>query len=217
MSFAGRGLTCIRGDRLVFQNLDFEVAPGSALVLEGPNGSGKSSLLRVVSGLLGAAAGELTWQGRPISEDAEGHRARLHYVGHQDAVKPVFTVAENLRFWATMHGGDFPEGGIAGALERLAIDHLADLPARLLSAGQRRRLNLARIVASWAPLWLLDEPTTSLDAASSAMVRDLVAEHCAAGGLVMMATHLSLDLPTASVLRMERFAPAVLDDDEAAA
>ncbi len=211
MSFAGQELTCIRGDRLVFSDLDFSVSPGEALVVEGPNGSGKSSLLRLAAGLLRPAAGGLTWKGRPLAEDPDSHHARLHYVGHLEAVKPVFTVEENLHFWATMHGGGHggDRGGdrgvgqdVGAALERLGIDHLADMPAGFLSAGQRRRLNLARIIAAHAPLWLLDEPTTALDVSATAMVRDLIVEHVAAGGLVMMATHIHLDLPGARTLHL---------------
>ncbi len=194
---AGRGLECVRGERTVFSGIDFAVPPGGALVLRGPNGSGKSSLLRLIAGLLEPAAGTITWNGEPVDDDAEAHHARLRYVGHLDAVKPALTVAENLAFWAGLHGGG---RGSAAALDRLGLGHLADVPAQLLSAGQRRRLALARIVAAPAPLWLLDEPTVTLDEEAVGVVEALIAAHRADGGLVVVATHTGLQLPEAEAL-----------------
>jgi heme exporter protein A len=185
--FSGRGLACRRGERDVFLELGFRVEAGGALVLRGPNGSGKSSLLRCMAGLLSPIAGELAWDGRPIALDPEAHRARLHYVGHLDAIKPVLTVAENLRTWAALRGAS--TGAIGEALARLAIDGLARLPARLLSAGQRRRLALARLLVAPAQLWLLDEPTNALDDEGAARFAEIVADHRAKGGLVVLATH----------------------------
>lgn len=207
MSFAGHNLDCIRGDRMVFADLDFAATPGHALVLEGPNGSGKSSLLRIAAGLLRPAAGTLTWNGEDVADDPDAHRARLHYVGHLDAIKPVFTVAENIRFWAGLRGAGNLDKAVADALDTFAIGHLADIPGRMLSAGQKRRANLARIVAAPAPLWLLDEPTTSLDAATTAVVRDLITRHCAGGGVVMLATHAPLHIPGQSVLTLSGARP----------
>src|SRR6185312_7906971 len=157
-AFSGRSLACRRGERLVFAGLDFVVPPGGALVLTGPNGSGKSSLLRLMAGLTPPEAGLLGWDGVPLRQDPAAHRARLHFIGHHDAVKPVLTVAETLAFWAGMRGS----GDITAALQRFRLAPLAQSPCRLLSAGQRRRLALARLVASPAALWLLDEPTTGL-------------------------------------------------------
>ena len=194
---AGRGLECVRGERTVFSGLDFAAPPGGALVLRGPNGSGKTSLLRLIAGLLEPAAGTITWNGEPVDDDAEAHHARLRYVGHLDAVKPALTVAENLAFWAGLHGGG---RGSAAALDRLGLGHLADVPAQLLSAGQRRRLALARIVAAPAALWLLDEPTVTLDEDAVGVVEALIAAHRADGGLVVVATHTSLQLPEAEAL-----------------
>ncbi len=194
---AARGLACVRGERTVFTGVGFALPMGGALVLRGPNGSGKSSLLRLIAGLLAPAAGIIAWNGAPVEEDAEAHHARLRYVGHLDAVKPALTVAENLAFWAGLHGGG---PGWAAALDRLGIGHLADVPAQLLSAGQRRRLALARIVAAPAPLWLLDEPTVTLDEDAVGAVEALIAGHRADGGLVVVATHAGLDLPGAGAL-----------------
>ncbi|MGF1610653.1 MAG: heme ABC exporter ATP-binding protein CcmA [Kiloniellales bacterium] len=200
--FEGRGLTCIRSERLVFAGLDFALPPGGALLLTGPNGSGKSSLLRLMAGLLPPAAGALLWDGRPITEDPEAHRARLHYLSHLDAVKPVLTARENLAFWAALHGGE--AGNADAALERLGLAPLAELPGRLLSAGQKRRLALARVAAAPAGLWLLDEPTVALDQDSIARFTALLAEHRKGGGRVVAATHIALDLPDARRIDMAK-------------
>ncbi len=207
--FAARGLACIRGERSVFAGVGFAIAPGGVLLLRGPNGSGKSSLLRLLAGLLAPAAGTITWHGAPVADDPEAHHARLRYVGHLDAVKPVLTVAENLTFWAGLLGS--PDGATDAAkraLDRLGIDHLADVPAQLLSAGQRRRLGLARLVAAPAPLWLLDEPTVTLDGASVAIVETMIAEHRAAGGLAIVASHGGLAAPDAATLDLGRLGGA---------
>lgn len=203
--FAGERIACVRGERLVFQDLDFALETGGALVLRGPNGSGKSSLLRVATGLLPAEAGALTWDGNDIGDDVPAHRARLHYVSHQDPVKPAFTVRENLEFWAEL-GGHLEAA--SGALAAFGIADLADVPARFLSSGQRRRLNLARIAAVPAPLWLLDEPTVGLDDLAVEALGRVIRDHRARGGMVMAATHLDLGLADASVLTLAVPRPA---------
>jgi len=200
MRFTAEGLGCVRGERQVFADVNFAVEPGGALVLEGPNGSGKSSLLRLSALLLQPAAGRLAWDGQAIADDPEAHRARLFYIGHLDALKPAFTVLDNLGFWGRLAGS--APAAVDAALERIGLDHLADLPARFLSAGQRRRLNLARLLLAPRTLWLLDEPTTSLDAAATATLAEMIAEHRAAGGMVMAATHVDLGLRAAATLRL---------------
>jgi heme exporter protein A len=202
--FAGRDLACRRGERLVFAGLSFRVAAGETLLLRGPNGSGKSSLLRCMAALLTPAAGLQTWDDRPLAADADGHRARLRYLGHQDAVKPALTVRENLAVWQRLRGGG-ESAAIDAALDDLGIGHLADLPARLLSAGQRRRLALARLPASPGALWLLDEPATALDEDGAARFRRLVARHCAGGGLVVLSSHA--DFAADRALALADFAP----------
>ena len=188
--FVGRQLVCVRGGRVVFAGLGFRVEAGGALVLAGPNGSGKSSLLRLMAGLAHPAAGVLAWGGEDVAADPATHRARVHYVGHLDAVKPDLTVAENLVFWAALRGGSDGAGArTRTALEAFGIPHLADVPGRYLSAGQRRRLNLARILAAPAPLWLLDEPKTALDTDAAGRVDAAVASHRAEGGMVVMSMH----------------------------
>ena len=188
--FVGRQLLCARGGRTVFADLDFRIAAGGALVLAGPNGSGKSSLLRLMAGLARPAAGVLAWGGNDVAEDPATHRARVHYVGHLDAVKPALTVAENLGFWAALCGGsDGAEARTRAALDAFGIAQLGDVPGRYLSAGQRRRLNLARILAASAPLWLLDEPKTALDTDAAERVDAAIASHRAEGGMVVMSMH----------------------------
>ena len=200
--FSGSGLTCFRGERIVFRGLDFDVGGGGILHLIGPNGSGKSTLLRVMAGLLPVIEGGLAWDGAPLAEDRDGHRARLIFVGHQDAVKGALSVAENLQFWRAMGGS--ATGNIEAALERFNIGGLAELPARFLSAGQRRRLNLARLAAVPAALWLLDEPTTSLDTASAAILEDEIKRHTGNGGSVVMASH-GRDPSDGRVLELVRY------------
>lgn len=195
--FGAQSLACIRGDRLVFAGVSFAVAPGSALVVRGPNGTGKSSLLRLLAGFLPAAQGHVLWNGAQIRPTQEEHRARLLYVGHLDAVKPALSVRENLGFWAAQAG---QAGRVDAALSCFDLASLADLPGRFLSAGQRRRVNLARLAAIPAPLWLLDEPSVSLDAESLGLLAQLIADHLARGGLVLAASHVDFGLARAAVL-----------------
>ncbi len=198
--FTGHALTCIRGERLVFAGLDFAIGPGEALMLVGANGSGKSSLLRLMAGLLRPADGAVRWGGESIAIDPEAHNARLHYVGHLDPVKAALTVAENLAFWAN------GAGAVAPALETFDSLSLADVPGRFLSAGQKRRANLARLAASAASLWLLDEPTTALDARATACLMKAIARHRAGGGMVAISTHADLALDGARRLDLDTFA-----------
>jgi heme exporter protein A len=177
--------------------LSFTVPAGGALVLAGPNGSGKSTLLRLLAGLVRPAAGQVLWDGTDALVDLARHGRRVAYVGHQDAVKPGLTVTENLHFAASVSGRP-----IAGALSALGLEALADLPARMLSAGQKRRLALSRLALSDAPLWLLDEPTLGLDTGSIERFGRLLAAHRAGGGIVVAATHVPLPLPDAAGLRL---------------
>jgi len=189
------GLAAFRGERLVFSEVDFAVRAGGMLLLTGPNGSGKSTLLRLLAGLLRPAAGMLTWDGANVFADLSAHVGRVAYVGHQDAVKPGLTAVENLRFAARLNGGV-----VQDALDAVGLEELGDLPARMLSAGQRRRLALARFVLSRAPLWLLDEPTLGLDAASVDRFGVMLDAHRAGGGMAVAATHLPLPVGEAAEL-----------------
>jgi heme exporter protein A len=187
-TFSGHDLTCIRGERLVFRGLSFAVTAGGALALRGPNGAGKSTLLRLCAGFIAPAQGKLAWDGADVSADDEAWRARLAYVGHADPIKAGLTLRDNLAFWAALGGG----GAVGAALDAFGLSALADTPGRFLSAGQKRRANLARLLVQKATLWLLDEPTTALDSASVARLADAVAAHRAGGGMVMAATHIDL-------------------------
>lgn len=181
----------------VVQPFSTNITPGTVTCLIGPNGAGKSTLLRMLAGLLRPAEGAVLWSGQDVAADPAAHAARLRYLSHQDALKPALTVAENLAFFAALWGG-----AVAPALAAVALDGLADLPARVLSSGQKRRLALARLALAPAPLWLLDEPTTGLDAASVERLAPLLAAHRAAGGIVVAATHIPLPLSDARELRL---------------
>ena len=214
--FSGKSLACVRGGRVVFAGLDFSLETGGALVLLGPNGSGKSSLLRVLAGLLRPAHGVLAWDGEAVTEDPEAHAARTHYLGHHDAIKPVLSVAENLRFWAHLHDPHAERAGRAvdSALARFGLAHLSSIPGKMLSAGQKRRTNLARLLAAPSALWLLDEPTTALDKASIKALEAVLAEHRASGGMVILSTHADIHLPGASELHLDRFTQPLQVDEE---
>jgi len=190
-------LACVRGGRDVFSGVSFAVASGEALTISGPNGAGKSSLLRLIAGLLRAGGGKLALEGG----DAEltiGEQA--HYLGHQDALKASLTVAENLRFWAGFFGAG--RADLSGPLSAVGLDSLADFPAAYLSAGQRRRLSIARLLAVHRPIWLLDEPTSTLDAAAQIRLGELMRAHLGSGGLILAATHGALGLDGAKELRL---------------
>lgn len=193
---------------MVFTGLDFDIGPGEALLLLGPNGSGKSSLLRLMAGLAPAISGGLKHGDMSVADEPEEHSARLHYVGHLDGVKAAFTVHENLALWAGLRAS---ADGVSAALERFGLAHLADMPARLLSAGQRRRLALARLVAAHAPLWLLDEPSVALDVASVAALESVIVDYRASGGMVVISTNVDLGIVDHTRLYMPDFMPAADD------
>ncbi len=204
--FSGHNLICIRGERCVFTGLDFDITPGQVLVLVGPNGSGKSSLLRMMAGLLKPAAGMMAWNDEDINEDREAHNRQIHYVGHHDAVKPVFSVYENLAFWAGLRSGhEEARKNLEHALDVFDIKHLADVPGRFLSAGQKRRVNLARVLAAPSPLWLLDEPTTALDKATIDRLEDALETHQKAGGMIVVSTHQDIRLTDPQTLDLADF------------
>ncbi len=177
------GLGCVRGFRNVFSDLNLQLSSGDALALTGPNGAGKSSLLRLLAGLLRPSAGRVVLEG-DTDEGAVAERA--HYLGHLDAFKTALTVGENIEFWIHYLGG---EHDAAPALAAVGLESLEHLPAAYLSAGQRRRLSLARLIAVSRPLWLLDEPASALDSAGQEMLAGLMRAHLARGGMIVAATH----------------------------
>jgi heme exporter protein A len=197
MRLSAADLACHRGGRDVFAGVSFSVAAGEILAITGRNGAGKSSLLRTVIGLVRLVKGKLTLEGGDreltIAEQA-------HYVGHQDALKPSLSVAENLRFWAEFFGAKAAE--VAPALQAVGLDALAELPAAYLSAGQRRRLSIARLLAAKRPIWLLDEPMSTLDASAQDRLAGFMRAHLTDGGLILAATHGSLGITGAQELRL---------------
>jgi len=196
MRLIGDNLACVRGGREVFTGLNFGLNGGEALLVTGRNGAGKSSLLRVIAGLVRLAGGRLALDGGA----AEASLAeQVHYLGHQDALKPSLSVAENLQFWTDFLGVG---GELTGALATVELAPLANLPAAYLSAGQRRRLSIARLVAVKRPIWLLDEPTSALDTASQARLAELMRGHLASGGMIVAAAHGPIGLERARELKL---------------
>ena len=210
---SANNLTCFRGGRLVFQGLSFAVETGGALLLTGTNGSGKSSLLRILAGLLEPFDGAIAADGVTLERAAMAdHTARSAYIGHQDALKPTLTVAETLDFWAAMALGS---STFTDPLADLNLTELADVRVQYLSSGQRRRLALTRLLVSGADLWLMDEPTVGLDTASVALVEAIVAAHRAAGGSVVLSTHIEFRLEDASPLDLGDYTPATVPSEAA--
>jgi heme exporter protein A len=195
-SLTAEKLACARGERKLFEQLSFRVTAGQALAVEGANGAGKTSLLRVIAGFLAPADGRLVVAtgGREIT-DGEERGKLVGWLGHHDGLKPQLTVREQLNFYAALYGG------VADAvvLNQVGLARQADLSCRYLSAGQRRRLALARLLVSNRPLWLLDEPFAALDTAGQALVGQLMARHCGSGGIIIAATHDPLGLGNESL------------------
>lgn len=207
MKLSANGLAVKRGERTIFGSLSFDLGAGEAIVVTGPNGSGKSTLLKAVAGLLSVAEGELALEG---AGDTAIHE-HCHYLAHNNALKPALTVEENLEFWRRFLG---PGAGIDDALAAVDLPGIGDVPAGFLSAGQKRRVAIARLVAAHRPVWLVDEPTAALDAASEKIFAGLVQDHLASGGMVLAATHQPLGIE-AGKLDMRDYVPqATLFEDE---
>ena len=199
MRLIGENLGAERGGEAVFDGVGFELGEGEALVVTGANGSGKSTLLRVVAGLLPPVTGVIRLEGVD-SEDYPSAGAAAHYLGHGNAMKTALTVAENLRFWREFHGA--PHLDIAEALDIVGLSQVADLPYGYLSTGQKRRISIARLLVSHRPIWLLDEPTAGLDAASERRFAAQMRVHLDDGGIIVAATHIPLRLDGMKQLRL---------------
>lgn len=193
-------LACRRAGRTVFRHLCFSIAGGDVVEVRGPNGVGKSSLLRLLAGFLPPADGDARLDERSLRRDPAGFQEKVAYAGHLDAVKPALTVEANLGLWAALH--EAPEGSVGAALDRFSLAAIAERPALECSAGQKRRLGLARLLLADRPLWLLDEPTVSLDADGTGLVAELVAAHAAEGGIAIVATHTELGLEASRILTL---------------
>ena len=185
MSLAFRNVACMRGGRILFSGVSFDLAPGDAAIVTGPNGVGKSSLIRIATGLLAPFEGV-------VACDAD--KALLTEASALDADR---TLRAALHFWATLDPAEDPDARVSRALAALDLDTLADIPVRLLSTGQRRRAGIARVVASGAAVWLLDEPANGLDTGSVARLEAVIADHRTGGGIALVATHLALAMPGA--------------------
>jgi len=193
----------VRGERRLFSNLSFSLTPGSFLQLTGPNGSGKTSLLRIISGLMAPASGEIRWEGTTIRSLAEDYARSVTYVGHRNGVKEELSSLENLRIASGVSGMDLSHEQARQALIRVGLGGRENLPARILSEGQRRRSALARLLTCGTMLWLLDEVLASLDQAAGVLIESIIGEHLSKGGIAIVATHQELRISAGSFQRLE--------------
>ena len=195
MKILGQQLACERGGRLVFAGLDFTARSGRMLVLRGPNGAGKTSLLRLIAGLIEPAGGSLTLEEADLPADAQLGE-HVHFIAHQNAIKPHLSVEETLKFWASFFGAGDP----GHAMQAMNLEQLASYQAQLLSAGQKRRLCLARLALVEKPVWLLDEPTVGLDTASQQLLADMMTRHLQREGIIIASTHIDLPVESSDIL-----------------
>lgn len=194
-----QGLACLRGNRLLFSNVGFELEAGGLLYILGENGSGKSSLLRMLCGLLLPEDGVVFWAGKKIKEDTENYLSNLTYIGHLNGLKDDLTAQENLYISARLAGGEVSEESALAALAAIGIARCADLPARVLSQGQKRRVALARLWLTESKLWILDEPFAALDAASVDVLASRLGKHMSSGGMVIITTHQEVNINAQSI------------------
>lgn len=197
-------LACVRGGRPLFSGLGFTLEPGGRLHVGGENGAGKTSLLRMLCGLSPPETGEIRWQGRPIGELGDEYRQAVMYLGHHNALKDDLTALENLRITAALAGAEVGEEDGVALLRRAGLVGREDLPVRVLSQGQKRRVALARLLWSRAPLWILDEPFVALDVAAVTWLAGIIGAHVAGGGMAILTSHQEVDIPggTAQHLRL---------------
>ncbi|MBM4181632.1 MAG: cytochrome c biogenesis heme-transporting ATPase CcmA [Betaproteobacteria bacterium] len=195
-------LACARGERLLFKDMNFSVGAGELLLVQGGNGQGKTSLLRLLTGLARPEAGEIRWRGEPIRQCRDQFHAEMIYLGHANGVKDDLDPIENLRFAEGLQGRAFERERAIDLLQRLGLARCLDLPCRVLSFGQRRRVALSALLLADAKLWILDEPLTGLDVHAVALMEGLIRDHLAAGGMAVATTHQALNLEGVQVQRL---------------
>lgn len=196
-------LACVRGERTLFSGMDIELRQGELLLVQGGNGRGKTSLLRLLTGLSHPLAGEIRWRGATIASNSEQYHREMAYLGHLNGIKDELTPLENLRLTAEMAGTPLSEGQAERALSDIGLARCLDLPSRVLSFGQRRRVALASLVSAGALLWILDEPLTGLDIHGVALVEGLLRNHVVQGGMVVMTTHQALSLDGVRIVPLQ--------------
>jgi heme exporter protein A len=196
-------LSCRRGDRLLFSGLGFDLPAHTLLHVRGRNGSGKTTLLRALCGLLQPDAGDIRWRGEPITELGDDFNRELLYFGHLNGIKADLTGLENLRVAATLDQDPVRDADIVAALAEIGLAGFEDLPTRMLSQGQKKRVALARLILSKAPLWILDEPFTALDTDAVALLEQLIARQVARGGAVVLTTHQEVALTRGEIRRLD--------------
>lgn len=196
-------LECVRGDRCLFQDIDFSLQPGELLHLHGHNGSGKTTLLRTLSNLVMPASGEITWKDESIAELGEEYTENLLYIGHKNAIKDDLTGLENLMISSVLDGFPITESQAWEALGKMGLRGFEDLPTKVLSQGQKRRVALSRLLVTGTRLWILDEPFVALDKAAVTLLQDVIRQHVAAEGMVILTTHQDVELTTGTVKQLE--------------
>ncbi len=196
-------LACSRGDRQLFTGLNFSLEPGSLLYVEGRNGTGKSTLLRAVCGLFLADSGEISWHGKSTRSLAEEYTREVLYLGHHNGIKDDLTGLENLRISTVLDGDDVTEDQIWAALKKMGLKGFEDLPTKVLSQGQKRRVALARLLLNSAGVWILDEPFTALDIAAVDLLQSVISDHINNGGIVILTTHQEVALTSGQIQRLE--------------
>ncbi|WP_025896952.1 heme ABC exporter ATP-binding protein CcmA [Sneathiella glossodoripedis] len=204
MTLIVENLGCVRQERIIFSDVNFTVKAGQALWVKGRNGTGKSSLLRIIAQLLKPASGQISWQQKDVLDEPVEFLKRFEYIGHLDALKTSMTPRENLSFWAKYRGPN----NIEAAIEAFKIEEIADFPVRSLSAGQKKRSNLARLIACPSKIWILDEPISSLDVHFIDLFTDLLRAHLEDGGLALYATHQDLEIDDVQLLNLDEYTGA---------